>query len=166
MAELPSDDCPLPSFRPAKRRKFHRKRDDEPGDEAPQEASTAPSPPVQSLDDLILSASASASANEPPTSTSVADLIRQRKALQRKRHGIEFSASRPLTSTSVVATVDRENGPREEKLRDWDQVGSRFAPQTGQAVSEDKHMFVTSLLPSPVHLQSPPAPHASLHSRS
>lgn len=162
MADAIEDDTQVPSFRPAKRRKVYRKRDDEPTDEAPRESTTVPSPQAQTLDDLILSASTPTT--EASSSNPIADLIRQRKSLQRKRHGIEFSTQRPTASSPQNIVVDEENAPREEKLRDWDSVSSRFAPQTGQAVSvDDKHMFVALRLQlCSLHTPSPPV-HTNSH---
>ena len=141
--------------RPAKRRKFYRKRDDAEETEASGSSAHPVLPELQTVDELISQNGNSAFTSNPiedeDGSLSVADIIRQRKIAQRRRGGIEFSipsttASAPSTPQPVDALVERED----EIPEDLKRVVSRFAPQTGQ-VSEsihDKHMYVCpSILP-------------------
>ena len=115
----------IPLFRPTKRRKVFRQRD------SSTEACTEPSATAQSLDELILSAS------NPSSELSVADIVRQRKILQRKRGGIEFSTPKPAKSTSERQIEQTTSVPVNN---DNEAVGGRFAPQTGQVAVNDKHM--------------------------
>lgn len=148
--EIPSD-----IFRPAKRRKFYRKRNDA----EDNEASDAPLPPpvaspeLQTVDELISQNNGMCGVQDrmedEDEPLSVAEILRQRKAVQRRRGGIEFSNLNASTSTPEPsdALVEREN----DVPPDIDSVVSRFAPQTGQ-VSEtvnDKHMYVLLVHLSP-----------------
>lgn len=141
------DNHPTPdSFRPAKRRRFYRKRNDTNDDEA-SDASALPAvavPELQTVDELL---SQNGQTAKPPTLSgeedplSVADLIRQRKAIQRRRGGIEFTN---MNSRSPKSALPEASGTLVEKddSADIKSVIGRFAPQTGQ-VSEttDKHMY-------------------------
>lgn len=145
---------PADSSRPAKRRRFYRKRIDTTEDYTPH-ASAAPPliiPDLPTMGDFVAQNGHTA---KPPTQSeeatlSVAELIRQRKAIQRRRGGIEFTNLNPITTTLGArphsdALVEKDVTPADIKL-----VIGRFAPQTGQ-VSEttDKHMYVCpSLLPT------------------
>jgi hypothetical protein len=145
---------PADSSRPAKRRRFYRKRTDIAEDDTPH-ASAAPSliiPDLPTIGELVAQNGHTA---KPPTQSeeatlSVAELIRQRKAIQRRRGGIEFTNLNLSTTTlgappNSDALVEKDVTPADIKL-----VIGRFAPQTGQ-VSEttDKHMYVCpSLLPT------------------
>ena len=145
MAEVEANETspPLPVFRVKKRQKLYRKRpedrDDDPeADPTPQKSI---SPPAQSLDDLI--DSASKFSDLPPPAISVAAVLRQRQALQRKRLGIEYSASRPGDShhQEVGSADDSLAVAAAEQDEDEDMVALRFAPQTGEVVDvADKHM--------------------------
>ena len=145
------DQIPSEFFRPAKRRKFYRKRSDA-EDKKASEATIPPcvaSPELQTVDELISQNSRMSGVQgrmeDEDRPLSVAEILRQRKAVQRRRGGIEFSNLNASTSTPDTpepsdALVEQEN----DVLPDNDSVISRFAPQTGQ-VSEtvnDKHMYV------------------------
>lgn len=148
------DRIPTDFSRPPKRRRFYRKRTNTEEDDDPH-VSAAQSvivPDVQTIDELVAQ---NGHTTKSPTQSeeaplSVAELIRQRKAIQRRRGGIEFTNLNPATSTIAVtqpsdALAEKDDTPADIKL-----VIGRFAPQTGQ-VSEatDKHMYVwPPLLPT------------------
>jgi len=129
--------------RPAKRRKFYRKRvnDDEPENSATAASET---PPVKlTLEELVITRGVlpETELQEENSAISVADIIRQRKAAQRKRAGIEFtntttaSKSGPATPSLSKALIEKD-----EIAADLEAVVNRFAPQTGQVADVDKHM--------------------------
>lgn len=141
---------PLDISRPAKRRKFYRKRSNTEDNESSDTAIPPPvaSPDVQTVDELV--SQVRRTLNDPndeedEARLSVTNILRQRKAAQRRRGGIEFSnfnisSSAPATPHPSDALMERED----EVPEDIKSVVSRFAPQTGQ-VSEsvnDKHMYV------------------------
>ena len=130
-------------FRPSKRRKFYRKRTDA-EDEALPTVSSAPPPESMTVDELIshhghLTDTPDQKIDEE--SSSVAEILRNRKAALRRKGGIEFNNSHTSTSatpqTSDALEVKEDDTPADIKL-----VIDRFAPQTGQ-VSDvtDKHMY-------------------------
>ena len=136
------------SSRPAKRRKFYRKRansEDEQSNEVSQQSHSPPHiSPTQALQDP-----ADDAASPPPiqaddqSTVSVADLLRLRKAAQRRRGGVEFTSAAsnaspaPPPSNALIELEERQDVPADIKA-----VISRFAPQTGQVTEEaDKHMY-------------------------
>lgn len=135
-------------FRPSKRRQFYRKRtetDDEnlaPASPLAQSVSPAPAAPAPSMKEPEYAAPSSIHSNDGPP-FSVADILRQRKAVQRKKGGVEFTSSAssssapPQVSSALITKEEAEDGiPTDIKS-----VISRFAPQTGQVSEEtDKHM--------------------------
>lgn len=137
-----SDPISTDFSRPAKRRRCYRKRTETEEDDAPHVS--APQS-VQTIDELVAQ---NGHTTKPPTQAeeaplSIAELVRQRKAIQRRRGGIEFTNLNPATSTidgpqHSDTLVEKDETPADIKL-----VIGRFAPQTGQ-VSEatDKHMYV------------------------
>jgi len=142
------------SSRPAKRRRFYRKRTDTEEDEAPHASAAQPvtTSELQTVDELVsqngYTAKPLSHSGEAPLS--VADLIRQRKAIQRRRGGIEFTNLYPATSATDVPQHSDTLVEKDDTPADIKSVIGRFAPQTGQ-VSEatDKHMYVClSLLPT------------------
>ena len=137
-------------FRPSKRQKFYRKRTDAEDEDLP----SVPSGPLPSVtvDELIshharLTDNQDQKLDDKPLS--VAEILRQRKAVLRRKGGIEFTNSHASASTppqtSDALVVKEDDTPAEIKS-----VIERFAPQTGQ-VSDvaDKHMYA---LPSPIQL--------------
>ncbi|KAI4149911.1 MAG: hypothetical protein LQ340_004378, partial [Diploschistes diacapsis] len=129
------DDLPIPAFRPSKRRRVFRKRE------------TLASPPRNdSFDHESVRSPLAVAAIEAPAKRElvVADIIRQRKAFQRRKGGgIEFSANRK----SAVETTreDNDDFPEVPDTSEAPESGlktvtSRFAAQTGQVKEElDKH---------------------------
>lgn len=146
--------------RPAKRRKFYRKRNDS-DDEIPPKAadSFAPPPEPMTVDELIAREGdipAPSEEAEEDRQLSIADILRQRKAAQRRKGGIEFTnlnnsyATTPQPSDALV--------PKEDEIpADIKSIIERFAPQTGHITetTTDKHMYV---LPFP-----PPTPTSLIH---
>lgn len=130
--------------RPAKRRKFYRRRfeDDKPEDGATAASETPPSIPL-TLDELVIARGIlpDRELQEHNSASSIADIIRQRKAAQRKRAGIECtnitagSKSSPATTSLSQALIGKD-----EIAADLEVVVNRFAPQTGQVADVDKHM--------------------------
>ncbi|MDI1489799.1 MAG: hypothetical protein OHK93_000997 [Ramalina farinacea] len=136
------------SSRPAKRRKFYRKRATSEDGESNEVTRPSHSPshlsPAQALQDPTDDV-----ASPPPiqaddqSTVSVADLLRLRKAAQRRRGGVEFTSAAsnaspaPQPSTALIELEERQDVPADIKA-----VISRFAPQTGQVTEEaDKHMM-------------------------
>ena len=125
----------LPSFRSSKRRKVYRRRD----------AST--SPPPTSFEAPVnpeLCPPGAALESPIPEEPSVTEIVRQRKAIQRRKAGgIEFFTSKNGIELLGRPNYERESAqgseaPRAVAVRT---VASRFAPQTGQVKEVmDKHM--------------------------
>ena len=138
-------------FRPAKRRKLYRKRDD---DDTTAGQSTLEvvdlSPNSQTIEELL---STEGGVQDPTdgaeaSEVSVAAIIRQRKAAQRRRGGIEFTNSTTSTSRSLPAMhqLSKALVGKDDMLADIDAVVNRFAPQTGQVADVDRHMYVNPTL--------------------
>ncbi|KAG9240755.1 hepatocellular carcinoma-associated antigen 59-domain-containing protein [Calycina marina] len=116
-------DSDAPLFRPNKKRKLYRHRSPEEDD-----MTGVNSPPLQSLDELIASASNDAKSD----AVSLAEIMRLRK--QRKpKAGVEF---RPVGST-----VGEEEERTAEEKDEKDDSAQRFAPQTGAVGDMDRHMM-------------------------
>ena len=133
-------------FRPFKRRRVYRKREDD--DEASGEGSPSkrsrlnsayqvdetPSQLSDRSDDEIIRGGQA----ELP----IAEIIKRRKAAQRRRGGIEFSNAAPVAESSDAPTkIATEVLDNEESLDKILTVVDRFAPQTGQVADVDKHMY-------------------------
>ncbi|KAG8532694.1 uncharacterized protein KY384_002571 [Bacidia gigantensis] len=130
-------------FRPSKRRKFYRKRLETVDDNgkviqsATEEAYLpSPSPPEdRRLQDLP---SANTSHDE---TVSVAEVLRLRKAAQRKKAGVEFTSSTALSRYPPPPSDAIMIRPEDTSPANLDSMASRFAPQTGHVTEEtDKHM--------------------------
>ncbi|KAL8872063.1 MAG: hypothetical protein Q9174_002244 [Haloplaca sp. 1 TL-2023] len=134
------------TFRPFKRRRVYRKRVDE--EEASREESPSNcnrpnnvyqsdetcSQPLDRIDD--------GSKRDSQAKLSIAEIIKQRKAVQRRRGGIEFSNATPVAESSNTPTIiSTEVLDNEESLDKILTVVDRFAPQTGQVADVDKHMM-------------------------
>jgi len=144
-AEVPSDL----NFRPAKRRKFYRKRvdTDDDGDYsslAPNE--TPPSVELLTIEELIAQTGDSPAAEdqtqEEEGRLSVAEILRQCKTAQRRRgRGIDFSNTNNATIPSATALLISDAlVVQEDPIEQLKTVVDRFAPQTGQVADVDKHM--------------------------
>ena len=129
-----------------KRRKFYRKRADAEDESPPPTISSAPpAPHSMTLDQLIshhahLTETQHQEKEEEPSS--VAEILRQRKAALRRKGGIEFTNAHTSTSNTTSDTlVAKEH----EIPADIKAVIERFAPQTGQLSDvADKHMYASS----------------------
>lgn len=144
----PEDELPQVTSRPFKRRKFHRKRPASP----PNEDAAAPFPAISNTSALSPTvAGQCASISQLPDTEqqpishpqlTIADILRQRQASQRRRGGIEFTNSTPITESSIDKA--RHADPvleNEDSFGKILTVVDRFAPQTGQVADVDKHMY-------------------------
>ena len=139
------------TFRPSKRRKFYRKRaddHDEDNNEQPAEQ-VAHSPTSVTLDELVSSQGQPVSRShlQEEITPSIADILRQRKALHRRKGGIDFTneitATKLLPSYALIQQTPAEiNGI----TADVEKVVNRFAPQTGQVADVNKHMYAISII--------------------
>lgn len=159
-SELPGPEL----FRPSKRRKYFRKRGEaEAGDDetaTTTKDATAPviAPELMTVDELISQGGdgpSSVHAASEDAGLSIQDVIRLRKAAQRRKGGIEFrnnstASPAPEMGEQLIAKEDTE----EDIPEDIKNVISRFAPQTGQVTDDnDKHMYVYPYFPfSPMTL--------------
>ena len=134
-------------FRPAKRRKQYRRRNDKDVEHVPlaperdlPQSSEVPQP-NDSLDNApsLLDRQASPVIIEE---LSLTELLRQRRILQRRKGGIEFT-NRGEPSEQQETLVESIDGPSEqdEIANEIEKVVNRFAPQTGQIADVDKHMY-------------------------
>ncbi|KAI4166725.1 MAG: hypothetical protein LQ343_007814 [Gyalolechia ehrenbergii] len=162
----PSEPTVGEPSRPFKRRKFYRKRvDHSPANgagsaEAPSSSSV---PHLDTLDDPLTPSSSHSDGEAQMShdvSLPVSEILRRRRAAQRRRAGIEFS-----NATSVPKGGAAETRVGDEVLDNEDSFGKiltvvdRFAPQTGQVVDVDKHMmaYVESELAKRHHGHEKPA---------
>ena len=133
-------------FRPSKRRKFYRKRDEPKEDNSdPSIEQVAQLPTPITLDELVSNQGRHVSDSEAQTEAtpSIADILRKRKALQRRKVGIDFTNETIATKhPSSDAVIQHTPAEMEGTTTDVDKVVNRFAPQTGQLADVDKHMYV------------------------
>lgn len=70
----------------------------------------------------------------------IAQILRQRKAAQRRRGGMEFTNA----SNTTISAAAPENSDalieKDDTVQEIRTVVDRFAPQTGQVADVDKHM--------------------------
>lgn len=135
---------------PFKKRKFYRKRtgdQDEMPDNATVTESQSPPPPAELLTlDEMISRNSEASLvqiqDQQIAPLSVAELLRQRKALQRRRAGIAFANTSTATSTPLpTAQITHLEPDEQDSPSKLVTVADRFAPQTGQVADVDQHMY-------------------------
>lgn len=115
-------------FRPAKRRKFQRRRPEDTGGQQKTQASDEDIPASQSRGDDSETAQA-------------ADALRFRRRHRSRRGGIEFSTTpRPTADQAGQASLSAptEEDVDNERLR---AMCDRFTVHTGQTVDVDKHMY-------------------------
>lgn len=137
-------DISLPSF---KRPKYYRKRAEietpAPGDDAKfdlneEEAKTL------TLDELIIHHGLDSNMTverDEYSQFSAAQIIRQLKAVPKRRGGIEFTI--PTVNDRTDSPEPEDSGHLKDKdatAQDIKTVVDRFAPQTGQVADVDKHM--------------------------
>lgn len=131
------------SFRPFKRRKFFRKRL-EPGSDAEEDSTTKGNVQIDNTSEQPLPPSVDGrEQTDVEAQVSVAELLRRRRAAQKRRAGIEFSNSTPVgdSSGTIIPVAGDEILDNEENLNKILTVVDRFAPQTGQVADVDKHMY-------------------------
>lgn len=150
--DIPAQIDPTPSdinIRPFKRRKSYRKRGD--GHETPTTNDSNPETNNNNHTARPLTIEGPIShhgnyqdvveqALEEDARLPAAQILRQRKAAQRRRGGIEFTNTRNTTICAAApqdsdALIDEDDTTQEIKT-----VVDRFAPQTGQVADVDKHM--------------------------
>ena len=142
-------DC---NGRPSKRRRFYRKRIEDQSDDLNgignlalhgQTSSLTPFTPEPILQDgqaLDVDLGTYNQINNP-----VGEVLRQRKAMQRRKAGIEFSNTSAKIVSSATSTTVATVEP-EEAVDKYVSVTNRFAPQTGQVGADvDKHMYAFPL---------------------
>ncbi len=140
------------SSRPLKRPRFYRKHPDSLQDdqaalaETPASSNSTPNPP--SIDHTPAEPSIrplETVDDDDHPSLSVADLLRRRRATQRKRAGIEFTNAPAVQESGAVESLAGD-GPleKEASLDKILTVVDRFAPQTGQVADVDKHMYAVT----------------------
>ena len=143
---------------PFKKRKFYRKRtgyeDEMPDNTIVTESQPSP-PPTELLTlDEMISRNSEASLlpiqEQQKATLSVAELLRQRKVLQRRKGGIGFANTNTTTSTNMptaqIKHLELEEQDPPSKLVT---VADRFAPQTGQVADVDQHMYAEPTLTKP-----------------
>lgn len=126
------DPNPETLFRPVKRRKFLRRRPEEPEDEAPTDTghdSNSPAPPLPQ--------------DETQETVHHSDIARLRRLHRARKGGIEFSttsrqqAQNPGNNTTSTVSVEDAEAEKARAMCD------RFTGYTGQTVDVDKHMYET-----------------------
>ena len=134
---------------PFKKRKFYRRRTGH-EDEVPVEtinpelAASTPSTEPMSLDQMIVAESQSTVLQNQDgldTPLSVAELLRQRKVLQRRKRGIGFANTGDTKNNETEGPQKSSTGTDQGKaVSKLATVIDRFAPQTGQVADVDQHM--------------------------
>jgi hypothetical protein len=124
------------STRPFKRRKFYRKRADDEYQVTPDRIPSVT--PVTSDDPHSPYAVGEHDGND--AHLSVAEILRRRKAAQRRRGGIEFTNSATSKSSPGVSESGREVTSRSDAVMEMEAAVNRFAPQTGQVADVNQHM--------------------------
>ncbi|MCJ1437964.1 hypothetical protein MMC27_007351 [Xylographa pallens] len=131
--------------RPAKRRKFYRRRaESEQEDLAQTPPKILPQQHSLTLDELVNSEGAAPdpSPYDEDAPISVAGILRQRKAAHRKRAGIEFSNSSNGATNPAISQLSNALTTADSIPSAIDAVINRFTPQTGQVIDVDnKHMM-------------------------
>lgn len=136
------------SMRPFKRRKFYRKRGEaeDPTSEnnirsdTNEESNKAKPLTIEELISHHGYNQEGGEGKEDATRLPAAQILRQHKAAQRRRGGIEFTNTNSTRITSAApensdALIEKDDTSEEIKT-----VVDRFAPQTGQVADVDKHM--------------------------
>ena len=140
-----------PAFRPSKRRKFYRKRDDSDsnleGDGIRSLSDGGPPAEVPTTLEELVEQARNATGVEHEADAepqlSVTEILRRRRAARSRRGGIEFSNAGHGTKANsdsaqhINAIVLIE---KDDSVADIKTVVDRFAPQTGQVADVDKHM--------------------------
>lgn len=148
---MSATDIQEPLFRPVKKRKFLRKRPDQPHNESEVQAdiSTSATIPATLPTSEIERAISTGPSSAPLTDTGdsqddniQSEVLRRRKAQRARKGGIGFTpgnksmAGRADTSLSTKAT---DEDLVDQKIQ---AISDRFVANTGQKVDIDKHMYV------------------------
>lgn len=134
---------------PFKKRKVHRRR--RPSEDDRDDSDTTPAPPTiaasvpVTTEELISRSSHNADAEideEEGKPMSVAEILRQRRGMLRRKGGIEFRND-TTTGKSESSDAQAKNLLLEEEdtFNKIITVVDRFAPQTGQVADVDQHMY-------------------------
>ncbi|KAL9014403.1 MAG: hypothetical protein Q9173_000951 [Seirophora scorigena] len=144
----PEDNLLEETARPFKRRRFYRKRLDSPSSESGSAAFPATSNTITSsytAPEQRARTSSLSDAEQHLTGhpqLTVAEILKHRKAAQRRRGGIEFTNSTHVGESSVDTAARADQLlDNEDSLGKILTVVDRFAPQTGQVADVDKHMY-------------------------
>ena len=132
---------------PSKRRKFYRKRETLEEEIVDDNIISANATPVTSepltIEELIshhANQSDISRQHEESTLPTTAEILRQRKAAQRKRLGIEFTNADNARASIIVPESSNALAEKNDITPVIKTVVDRFAPQTGQVADVDKHM--------------------------
>lgn len=144
---LPSEEDHHPP--PFKRRKVFRRRprseDEEEDDSAIASLPTATIPEATTLDELISKNGRDGDADvvtEGEAPLSMAEILRQRKAMQRRRGGVAFRNDNTASNDEMSVVKAKPPPPAgDETLNKIMGVVDRFAPQTGLVENVDEHMY-------------------------
>ena len=150
---IPEAEASAPGlFRSSKRRKVYRQRQAQ-NDEDDQVTQTLESQPLalrgteEAPEQTSIQTSNLALEHQSPDGLNLSfqEVLRQRKAAQRRRGGIEFTNHHDEigeTSNPTQMLVTKTEDGHDETTADIERLVSRFAPQTGHAAeTADKHMY-------------------------
>lgn len=138
------------NFRPPpfKKRKVYRRRpqsEDEQDNGIHISPPTATTPESVNANDLFSQSSRDADAkvhHEQETPLSVAEILRQRKSVHRRRGGIEYRTVDTASKSEASGTQATSSLlDKDDTLDKITTVVDRFAPQTGQVADVDQHMY-------------------------
>lgn len=139
-------------LRPFKRRKFYRKRTEAGGvnsDIEPVLPTAQSNQPHLTVGNTPKSADVDAQPVSVPSS--VGEILRQRKALQRRRGGIEFKKTGNALTNEISDPCSGSPSLESDKgIKKPISVVDRFAPQTGQVANVDQHMYVMPKCKTPL----------------
>ncbi|KAL8955573.1 MAG: hypothetical protein Q9193_006629, partial [Seirophora villosa] len=145
---VPEDNLPEETAQPFKRRKFYRKRLGSPSSESGSAAFPATNNTIASsytAPEQLAQNSSLSDAEQHITGLpqrTVAEILKHRKAAQRRRGGIEFTNSTHVGESSIDTAAHADQLlDNEDSLGKILTVVDRFAPQTGQVADVDKHMY-------------------------
>ncbi|KAL8731728.1 MAG: hypothetical protein Q9181_004196 [Wetmoreana brouardii] len=151
--ERPEDSIDEVS-RPFKRRRFYRKRADDDEIVTVESPSNRSNVVVPRDGKASLIQTSHISDGEEQTDghyqLPVAEILRRRRAAQKRRAGIEFTNATPVARSNAITPRPGDevldNGDSLDKILT---VVDRFAPQTGQVADVDKHMYARPKLKNP-----------------
>lgn len=134
--DMDPDIAPESLFRPAKRRKFIRRRPDDDSD-------TTTGDRLAGSHESDGRANAAQSALDNENDTEPTGVVRLRRLHTTRKGGIEFSATSRLgKDDSRQTALGPVNDPEKETVQD---MSDRFTGNSGQTVDVDRHMYGCSL---------------------